>query len=599
MMASTNRSPEPTSPGIDLAGKKPAPAAAVWTLVGAVLAALWAVSLLTDTGRTIYAAVFFYLNFYAGVLVLVGLSLAVMIGLAATDRLMLSPRQRMWIQSAHRTLGIFAVMWLPIHILTKISDGHATVLGAIIPFLGGTVEGQSVAYIGMGPLSAYMMVGVLWTGLIRHKFIGVGKPWVWRAVHSIGYLAWVPAMLHGLFGGRPAKLWVLLSYLACVVGVALALMVRLSFVRSRRTQSGRLATTTMSTTGQAMRPVGKAVSVAAPRRRDSRRRYDDDEDARFDDGPYGEERFGSRSSGPRFEDTQFEAAPLDLSQPDPLAQPEPEPIEQRPTERVALTVRPVSARPVSAPIVEERAPRAGRRRAAERDDDIRSRPPKHSADDYAAEQYVAEQYMAEYVAERTAPEPPRRRPRSADEYLVTERPTRAGRRRAEARTPDLEAEPRRSRAERDRDREYDRVYDLEPERPSRSESRRAESRRAGARRADGWRDERDDRDYDDDIEPRYRATAPAPRYIPAPASADDDDDLFLTDPVPVDDTPTLVDLASRRAIRNATRDSDIDRDRDNARDAAVRSRRSARRRRPADRDSVDEDYWGYLRGEAR
>jgi hypothetical protein len=102
---------------------------------------------------------------------------------------------------------------------------------------------------------------------------------------------------------------------------------------------------------------------------------------------------------------------------------------------------------------------------------------------------------------------------------------------------------------------------------------------------------------------RARATAAAPRYIPAPAPAEDDllaDDASSPefDLIPPDDTPTLVDLASRRAIRDASRVRDEVRDRDAAREAATKSRR-ARRRKSGDKDYVDEEYWGYLRGEAR
>jgi hypothetical protein len=55
--------------------------------------------------------------------------------------------------------------------------------------------------------------------------------------------------------------------------------------------------------------------------------------------------------------------------------------------------------------------------------------------------------------------------------------------------------------------------------------------------------------------------------------------------VPVDETPTLVDLASRRAMRDAARDSG-------------RKGRS-RRRKSDDKDFVDEEYWAKLRGEAQ
>ncbi|PSK62050.1 hypothetical protein B0E53_06052 [Micromonospora sp. MH33] len=55
---------------------------------------------------------------------------------------------------------------------------------------------------------------------------------------------------------------------------------------------------------------------------------------------------------------------------------------------------------------------------------------------------------------------------------------------------------------------------------------------------------------------------------------------YAADDAFVDDTPTLVDLASRRALR------------------ASGESRSSRRRR-ANADAVDGAYWAGLRGEAR
>ncbi|PWU56215.1 hypothetical protein DLE60_26650, partial [Micromonospora globispora] len=71
---------------------------------------------------------------------------------------------------------------------------------------------------------------------------------------------------------------------------------------------------------------------------------------------------------------------------------------------------------------------------------------------------------------------------------------------------------------------------------------------------------------EDDIPEQPDYWRPPARYVP--------------DDVPVDDTPTLVDLASRRALR------------------AAGESRSGRRRR-ASAEAVDGAYWAGLRGEAR
>ncbi|MCI4062039.1 hypothetical protein MRQ36_05465 [Micromonospora sp. R77] len=72
---------------------------------------------------------------------------------------------------------------------------------------------------------------------------------------------------------------------------------------------------------------------------------------------------------------------------------------------------------------------------------------------------------------------------------------------------------------------------------------------------------------------------------------------YVPDDVPVDDTPTLVDLASRRALR-ASGEAKSRPFQLGASDAAPRPGSAARRRR-ANADAVDGAYWAGLRGEAR
>ncbi len=55
-------------------------------IVGGVVVALWAIGALTTAGVVPAVFIFAYLDFYAGVVVLVSLSITVMVGLAATDR---------------------------------------------------------------------------------------------------------------------------------------------------------------------------------------------------------------------------------------------------------------------------------------------------------------------------------------------------------------------------------------------------------------------------------------------------------------------------------------------------------------------------------
>ncbi|RLK12023.1 hypothetical protein DER29_5295 [Micromonospora sp. M71_S20] len=203
------------------------PAVALLTL--SALAALWAATTLTGVGSAAYAYGFFFTEFFAGVVALVALSLTVMMGLLATDRLVLLIRHRVLLQSAHRATGILGVAGLVFHVLTKIATGRAGSTDAVVPFVGGRG-----LYVGLGTVAALLMVSVLWTGVVRARFAGVGPKWLWRTLHSAAYLSWPFAIVHGLNAGRPAKPWVMLSYLACVLLVVLALLVRLSVSLGRR-----------------------------------------------------------------------------------------------------------------------------------------------------------------------------------------------------------------------------------------------------------------------------------------------------------------------------------------------------------------------------
>ncbi|MEH1102134.1 hypothetical protein V6V16_23525, partial [Micromonospora sp. CPCC 205561] len=223
-------------------------------LTASALAASWAATVLTGAASTAYAYAFFFTEFFSGVITLVALSLTVMMGLLATDRLVLLIRHRVLLQSAHRATGILAVAGLVCHALTKIATGRAAGTDAVVPFVGGRG-----LHVGLGTVAALLMVSVLWTGVVRARFAGVGPRWLWRALHSAAYLSWPFAIVHGLNAGRPARPWVALSYLGCVLLVVLALLVRLSVTLGRRSREPqRVATMNAALAG------GRRVATPGP-----------------------------------------------------------------------------------------------------------------------------------------------------------------------------------------------------------------------------------------------------------------------------------------------------------------------------------------------
>jgi hypothetical protein len=188
-------------------------------VLGGVAVGLFFVS---KPGMDAMSAGFRFLAFYAGVFSLVALSLTVMGGLAATDRIVLMVRHRVLLQGVHRSMATVAMVFLVIHILTKIAQGHASVVDVIIPFLAN----HRVVYIGLGTIASYLMILVTVTGVLRGRFAGTARPWMWRMLHTSAYLCWPIALMHGLNAGRPAKAWVVVSYVLCLVLVGLALLVR-------------------------------------------------------------------------------------------------------------------------------------------------------------------------------------------------------------------------------------------------------------------------------------------------------------------------------------------------------------------------------------
>ena len=244
-------------------GTDPVPKGAVISLVICVIAAIWAVAMMTSPGRVGYVYFFMYAEFYLGVVCLVSLSVTIMVGLVATDRLVLSIRQRVLLQSAHRTTGIIAVLSLITHVWTKVVEGHIGIITALVPFWAP----YNRFFIGLGVISGYVMILVMWTGMARSRFIGRGKPWMWRSIHAISYLMWPIALVHGLSAGRPAKAWVIVSYVICILLVLVGLAVRLSVSLNRRKD---FASTAAS--GGAVKPVGKLVPTSAPAPKKSRRR---------------------------------------------------------------------------------------------------------------------------------------------------------------------------------------------------------------------------------------------------------------------------------------------------------------------------------------
>ncbi|MEU7906787.1 translation initiation factor III [Actinoplanes sp. NPDC049118] len=578
-------------------GGRTPPSKITFAVLGvSIIAAIWAAAMLTPAGKKGYVYFFSYCLYYMGVVSLVSLSITIMLGLVATDRLVLSIRQRVLLQSAHRTTGVIAVASLFVHVWTKVAMNLVGVIDVFIPFL----LPYNGLFIGFGSVSAYVMVLVMWTGLARSRFIGKGKPWMWRGIHAISYLMWPLALMHGLNAGRPAATWVTVSYVVCVLGVLVGLAVRLSVSLNRRKDFASQAGTG---TGK-IQPVGKLVPTSTPSIKSRGKSRRDDAVA-----PAAVEAWtpaagaGPRASGaPAL--SELAAKSVSAAPPGPAPQAERRPrrgvddderarrrrdYDDAPTQRWEFEEDDMPA-PRSRRYADDEAPAPRQRRAAE--------PERFDEPTRAMSRRAVEDGPRGYAEDDDMPAPRGRR--RADEDYVDERPPARSRRyagtefeqepapisRGRRYADEDEAPAPRGRrvAEEDaaRPRRYADGDDIPAPRqrryPDEERYEEAPPRRRSARYADDEppRPSRSSR-YSEDAE-----TAPRARRDRG-AQIDSADPDYLE----ADETPTLVDMASRRA-RRATQ-----------LEPARTASRGARRGGKGGDESADDQYWRQLRGEAQ
>ncbi len=176
----------------------------------------------TAAGRDIAAATQHFMLFYAGVFALIGLTGSVLVGLVATDRIVMTPGHRVMAQAVHRAVSFGALAFLVIHIVTEILAQRAHVIDAFIPFLSPF----RTFYIGLGTIASDLILLIVITSILRKRFTAHGKAWRWRAIHYTSYAAFVLGVMHGLLGGRAAKPYVDWSYGFAIAVTALGLAVR-------------------------------------------------------------------------------------------------------------------------------------------------------------------------------------------------------------------------------------------------------------------------------------------------------------------------------------------------------------------------------------
>ncbi|MEV1013459.1 MULTISPECIES: hypothetical protein [unclassified Micromonospora] len=501
-------------------------------LIASLLAAFWAATMLTGAGQMAYAYGFFFTEFFAGVIALVSLSLTVMLGLLATDRLVLNISHRVLMQSAHRATGVLGTAGLVFHVLTKIATGRAAATDSLVPFIGGRG-----LYVGLGTVAALLMVSVIWTGIIRARFAGVGPKWLWRTLHSAAYLAWPFAIFHGLNAGRAAASWVVLSYFACVLLVVLALLVRLSVTIGRRSREQQQAAVRNAAMAGRATDEGRGRSLLAGLGR--RREKSEDKRPAWAEATTAT---WTAPTGPRRRDPERFTVPV-VPEPGSLVEPVRPSRRRRDEEPAARQDR------------REEMETTATRRSARRNDEEEMEPVTRRRASRSRDRDEETAPTRRRRAEEPAAERSGRRSRTEDEGTRYSAPPR----RATDEPEEPWDSPRRWQAAEPISAGPVSVEPISAG-PISSSPISAGPISAAPRSGSGRHSAEDDLPE----EPDY--WRPPARYVP--------DEV----PPPVDDTPTLVDLASRRARRAEGRSA---------------------KRRKASADAVDGAYWAGLRGEAK
>lgn len=159
----------------------------------------------------------------SGLILLVLFSAVMVLGVATRTGATTQRWPRFAIAELHRTLSLFAVALLGLHVATAVLDPYVTIgwIPTILPF---TSHYETLA-IGAGTLAVDVAGAVLITSVLRSR-LGLRT---WRAVHYLAYLAWPFAFVHAI---RAASYdqhlwWVAAAEWGSLAAVTTAVVVRL------------------------------------------------------------------------------------------------------------------------------------------------------------------------------------------------------------------------------------------------------------------------------------------------------------------------------------------------------------------------------------
>jgi methionine sulfoxide reductase heme-binding subunit len=159
----------------------------------------------------------------SGLILLLAFSAVIALGVAIRTGASGRRVPRFAVAELHRTLSLFAVALLVLHVVTAIADPYVSIgwPAAAIPF----TSHYEKLVIGLGTLAVDLAGAVLVTSVLRGR-LGLRT---WRTLHYLAYGAWPAAFLHAIAAARYDQhlWWVLMAEWGSLTMVATAVIVRL------------------------------------------------------------------------------------------------------------------------------------------------------------------------------------------------------------------------------------------------------------------------------------------------------------------------------------------------------------------------------------
>jgi len=170
-----------------------------------------------------------YLTRGSGIVGLLVLTAAVLLGITTSTRWATERWPRFVIEGLHKNVSLLSLVFLGVHIVTAVADGYVPIrwLDVVVPF-GSAYQ---PLWLGLGALAVDMLAAIAVTSILR---VHIGHR-VWRAVHWLAYACWPVAVLHGLgIGSDAGQSWMLLLAAAAAAAVAGAVWWRVTVGASVR-----------------------------------------------------------------------------------------------------------------------------------------------------------------------------------------------------------------------------------------------------------------------------------------------------------------------------------------------------------------------------